>query len=101
MRRALVAVLVALVLSARVVAQTSVPAPSPLLAARMEEHALRVENAQLRAAMARVQAERDSAVLTVERQQIEADLRAELKPPAGHVFDWITKRFVPPSPEPK
>lgn len=97
MRGALVTVLMALALSAPAsFAQTSAPGPSPLLAARMEAHTLRVENAQLRAAMARLQAERDSAVLTVERQQIEADLRAELQPPAGHVFDWATKRFVPP-----
>lgn len=68
----------------------------PLEAALVDAHVLRVENAQLRASLAQLRAELDSARLSAERTQLEQQLRATLKPPAGHIFDWTTKQFAPP-----
>ena len=68
----------------------------PLEAALVQAHVLRVENAQLRAVVAQLRAELDSARLSDERTQLEQQLRVALKPPDGHVFDWTTKHFAPP-----
>lgn len=68
---------------------------SPLAEARVAAHLLRVENAQLRAQVAELQAALDSARLTAERVALEQQLREELHPPADHVFEWQTQRFVP------
>lgn len=98
-RRALPALVASVV--ALVAMEAFAQAPlSPLADARVEAHRLRVENAQLRAELARVQAALDSERLTAERHALERQLREELKPPDGHVFDWNTKRFIPAT-EPK
>ncbi|WP_291988358.1 hypothetical protein [Luteitalea sp.] len=103
LRRGALAILVGLLVGAclLVAAEALAQAPvSPLTAAKVEAHRLRVENAQLRAQLAQVQAALDSERLTAERLALEQLLRDELHPPEGHVFDWIEQRFIPPQ-EPK
>lgn len=90
--------LVATVAWAVATAQETLP---PLETARVDAHLLRVENAQLRAHVARLEAELASARLTAERLSLEADLRAVLKPPADWVFDWSRRVFMAPPKEPK
>jgi hypothetical protein len=65
---------------------------------KVQAHQLRVENARLRSALAAVQADLDSERLTDERAALEQQLRDEIKPPAGHVFDWTAGAFAPPPP---
>jgi len=77
---------------------TPVPALSPATDARVEAHLLRVENAQLRAALARVQTELDTLRLGAERAELLEQLRRELQPPADAVFNWQTRQFAAPSP---
>jgi len=72
-----------------------------LLRAQADAHVLRAENAQLRFALAKKQADIDSLTLTAERQALEASYRAEMRPPDGHVFDWSSLTFLPPTKEPR
>lgn len=73
----------------------------PVMALKVEAHALRVENAQLKAALADLQAQLASAILTAERQALEQELRDTMKPAADAVFDWQKKAFVIPPKEPQ
>jgi uncharacterized protein YlxW (UPF0749 family) len=100
MTRSVVSVLIMAVIGGVVVsAQTS---PSVELAnLKAEAHVLRVENAQLRSVVARLQAEMELLRLTSERQALEVELRKELKPPEDHLYDWQARRFVAPAPEKK
>jgi len=95
------AVLLAVLLGAVLVAQESGALhPTGESALRVQVHQLKVENARLRSAVATLQAELDSERLSDERAALEQQLRDEIKPPAGHVFDWATGGFVPPPQEP-
>lgn len=85
------------------VASAAAQAPSglsDLARAKAQAHLLSVENAQLRATVARLQAEIDTLKLTAERASLEAAMREELKLPAGRGFNWQTLAFDPPK-EPK
>lgn len=63
---------------------------------RVEAHLLRVENAQLRALIAKLQTDLDAAKLSAERRALEEVLRAEQKLPATATFNWQTLRFEAP-----
>ncbi|MGE0460892.1 MAG: hypothetical protein AB7Q16_05945 [Vicinamibacterales bacterium] len=96
-----VATLVLIALGATVgIGAQSAQALPPAVAAKVEAHRLRVENAQLRAALGALQAELDTLKLTVERTALEAELRAALKPPPGSMFDWQALTFTTPPPVP-
>jgi hypothetical protein len=76
-------------------AQAPGPALPPLEQAKAEAHKLRVENAQLRAALSSLQAEIDALKLSAERAALEAQIREAVKPPAGSTFNWQTLTFDP------
>lgn len=82
-------------------ATLALPALSPAQDAQVDAHLLRVENAQLRAALARLQAELDTLRLSAEREALVEALRRETDAPADATFDWQSKRFILPSQEPK
>jgi len=94
-----VLVLCLLVIGVPASAQTPAVAPLPP-DPRIDAHLLRVENAQLRALVAKLQTELEAAKLSAERRALEEMLRAEQKPPTGAVFNWQTLTFDPPK-EPK
>lgn len=98
MRGAIACVVIALGGVVAVAGQGASPL-SALQQAQVELHTLRVENAQLRARLADAQATVDSLRLSAERAALEQQLRAELAPPEGYVFDWPARRFVPPPPQ--
>jgi len=66
---------------------------SELQRTQVEAHRLRVDNAQLRARVAELQAEIDGLRLTAERAELEQRLREAIKPAAGSVFNWQTLTF--------
>lgn len=82
-------------------ATLALPALSPAQDAQVEAHLLRVENAQLRAALARLQAELDTLRLSAERDALLEQLRREVGAPADATFDWQSRRFTLSSQEPK
>lgn len=97
--KGLAGIAILLALASPAIAQQATSAEA---AAKIEAHLLRVENAQLRAQVAGLEAELASVKLTAERVALEAALRVELKPPADWVFDWTRRAFVePPKKEPK
>lgn len=63
---------------------------------RIELHLLKVENAKLRSMVAQLQAELDTVRLTAERTTLVEQLRKELHPPEGAIFDWNSRTFVVP-----
>ena len=63
---------------------------------RARLHVATVEIVQLRAALARMQAEADLLRLSAQQESLEAMMRQEQKPPAGAVFNWQTLTFDPP-----
>lgn len=79
----------------------SAPAMPEILQAQVDAHRLRVENAQLRHRVAQLQAALDEERLSDERAGLEQRLRDEMKPQAGHVFDWATGTFVPQKEPPR
>lgn len=95
------ATVAALWMAGHALAQAPSPAIDETTSLRLELHLARVENAQLRAALARMQTELETIQLTRERAELEQRVRLELQPPDGHVFDWATKRFMPPQEPPK
>lgn len=99
-RLAFVAIFTGIVLPLVAVAAVQEAALSETSRLKVQVHQLRVENARLRSTVATLQAELDSERLTDERATLEQQLRDEVKPPAGQVFDWTQGRFVPPPQEP-